>query len=658
MSNHCHHCNQLLRPDAQFCPSCGGAVAQQAAPTPGSAPEATAYVPQAEYGSAPVYPGGPPAAGPPPGQPPYFGPGQPPATPEFVPAESAGSGRGLGKLIGVGLAVVGLGAVGFLALRFITGGDKVAGGASSPEAVVEEMVAAINDKDPLAAAALLAPDEVDGLDELIEETTANFDDLGVDSLLGTENEDFVIDLTADNIDTSMEGDDAAIVSFELSGDVEVPESDAGVLTSLGLSDGSFDSSDLADALPDGGDEVEMIVIQLDGKWFASPMLTAGHYIVENTGAPGGEYDLVGTSEREDGADNAEDAVQALVDVINDPDADQLAAVLGGGEGRAALVFRDAISEAWSDVDTSSYEVSLSTSDFENGRIELSDVELVFDDYDGETKVSIDDDCLNVSRYDGSDTNETCLSDQLGSNDVDTTLWLDTVQEDGSQRIRIVPTLTDVLGRLSGLVDDRQTLLYRLEAAQYDEASTVAPGNDVEIEFDGQLYAVNEFPIEEGEYYNVTASDLAYFDLYTQYEGESLDYEYGGFTAESDGIARVVTYSEFDSDCEGPYAGCLPSGDGSTTLLIRQGARQAVSFPTVVSGELGPGDVRVFELNITEAQTVMITIDGESVSWEFPDDFDIYVDTDTYAFEPGTYELIVYNYSGEDSTTYEIVPTPA
>jgi hypothetical protein len=679
MPTNCLQCAQVLRADAQFCPSCGSTVAAAwqpsvdagggpvgGGPTPSAGYEAAGYgqVGSGPTGYHPVNPGGPPAAGPPAGQPPYFGPGQvPPAAgnPEFVQADAAGGGRGLGKLVGVGLAVVGLGAAAFLAFRFVTGGDNVAGGASSPEAVVEEMVEAINAKDPLAAVSLMAPDELDGIDVLIEDTTNNLDELGLNPL-DADDGDFVVDLEASQVDVSMEGDNAAIVSFELSGDVEVPEDGAGIFTTLGFTNGGFDSSDLEGALPGGGDEVDMIVVKLDGKWFASPMLTGGHYIVENAGLPSGEYDLVGAAERNAGADTADDAVQALVDVINEPDAEELAAVLGGGEGRTALVFRDAIDELFSDIDTSTYEVSLSTDELDDGRIELSDVEIQSEDeYGGSSSISIDEDCA-TERYDDGSPIETCLLERFGiedSNDVDTSLWLDTVTEDGSSRVRIVPTLTDVLGRFVGLFDDRQELLYAVNAAQLDEATTVAPGNDVEIEFDGQLYSVNEFPIEEGEVYNVTVSDDALFDMYVQYDGSSLDYQYSSsFTADTDGMARIVVYSEPDvvGDCAEEY-NCRPSGEGSATLRIRQATRQTVSFPTIVSGELGPGDVRIFELDVTESETVLIAVDGASVAWEIPNDFDIYVDFETYALVPGTYEMVVYNTSGDESTAYEIVPTP-
>jgi hypothetical protein len=124
------------------------------------------------------------------------------------------------------------------------------------------------------------------------------------------------------------------------------------------------------------------------------------------------------------------------------------------------------------------------------------------------------------------------------------------------------------------------------------------------------------------------------------------------------MARVVTYSEPDveGDCEENFD-CRPSGEGSVTLRIREAARQAVSFPTIVSGELGPGDIRIFELDVTQSETVLITVDGASVEWEIPDDFDIYVDFETYALVPGTYDMVVSNSSGDDSTSYEIVPTP-
>ncbi len=717
----CQHCDHQLSPDSQFCPECGTPVADAAWPasagpdniamsgdgSPGAAPPtvpetsrpwqpeytdspSTVAVPPAASGPSSEQPpppnaptGAPPAhyapQPPPPGQyspqgPPDSGPGVTPAPPsfdhsgprpEFVPADDT-SGGGKGKLIGLGLGVVGLLAIGFLALRFLSGGGDV-GGADSPEAVVEEMVEAINAQDPLALVDLMAPDELDGVDQLVEDGTQYIDDLGLRTLLDENTDDdsaidVIIDIEADRVDVSMEGDSAAIVSFEVSGDIEASGNDA-MSETLGEDEISFDSRDLDGSFPTRSGDVEMIVVELDGKWYFSPMLTTGHYIVEAAGLPSGEYDDIG-GDRDPGGESPVAAIEALVDVINNPDADELAGVLGGGEGRVALAFRDAIDDAFAEIDTGGfrYEVSIETDDLGSGRVELEEIELrVAGDFGDSATVLIEEDCLEF-RDNGDLVSDDCLLDVLDlptDTDLDTTLWLDTVEEDGSYRVRIVPTITDVLGRFLTVIDDRQTLLFVTDSAQLDDANIVEPGSDIEIEFDGQLYAVNEFEIEAGEVYNVTASEGTEFDLFVDGEFGTLQRRFGSnFEAEVDGVARVVTYSEIERDRECGALGCIPNGEGEATLRIRRAARQSLPFPTRIAGDFGPGDIRIFELEVETQQRVRIDVSGDGIDWRIQDDFDIFVDTNTYDLPPGTYEMIVINTSGDDDTSYEISPTPA
>ncbi len=716
----CQHCQHQLSPGAEFCPECGtpvpsapptGGPQNIAMPSEGSPNAAPPTLPEPALPWQPDYSDGasatvagipptptsgqPPSANVPPvgpsGQyPPQSVPQYSPASagdpsgngpsgtypaaggqPQFLPVggSTSGGGKGSGgkgKVIGLGLGVVGLLAIGFLALRFLLGGDA-SGGASSPEAVVDEMVAAINAQDPLAVVDLMAPDELDGVDQLVEDGSQYIEDLGLDTLLDENQDDgssidVVIDIAADRVDVSMEGERAAVVSFQVSGDIETSGNDA-MNEAFGDEDISFDSGDLDESFPTDSGDVEIVVVELDGQWYLSPMLTMGHYIVQAADLPPGEYDQIG-GDRDPGADSPVDAVQALVDVINDPDADALAAVLGGGEGRVALAFRDAIDEGFAEIDSGdvSYELTVDTEDVGSGRVELGLVELqVTGGPDDSATVTIEDDCLRV-RDNGETVTDECLLDLLDlptATDLDTTLWLDTVEEDGGRRVRIVPTVTDVLGRFLTVIDDRQTLLFVTDSAQRDDATVVEPGSDIEIEFDGQLYAVNEFQIEQGEVYNVTASDGTEVEVFADGEFGSLQPQFGNeFEAEVDGVARVVTYSEIDDEGDCGLLPCLPTGEGSTTLRIRQAGRQALPFPTRISGDFGPGDVRIFELEVETQQQIRIDVTGEGIEWRIRDDFEVSIDVDTYDFPPGTYELIVVNTSGENDTSYQISPTPA
>ena len=680
MSTSCTHCHTEIADGARFCLHCGTPVASASSDNialsdtggiarPPSAPEPNSAW-QPEPPAAPAAtpaPDGPPPAGPTPSQPPYFNPdGSHPEPAAFTDAEEASSGGGP-KLAAMGLGVIGVLLIGFIAFRFIAGGDGVSGGASSPEAVVDEMVAAINAEDPLALVNLMAPDELDGFDDLVSDTTELYNELGLSEVLGDdlEERDFEVDIEidVDDVDVSMEGDNAAIVSFELEGEIETQgEDNFGMLES---ERDTFDASDLEDALPNGSDAVEMIVVKIDGKWFASPMLTMGHYIVENADLPPGDYDLVGSDDRDDGGNSPVEAVEQFVEAINDRDADALAGSLGGGEGRVMLVFNDAIDEVLEDLDEEldrdgvRFEVSVQTEDIGDGRVRLDEIEIEAEDNFDEVTISVEDDCATV-REDGRRTSDGCLLDELNldDEDIDTTLWVDTVTENGSHRVRLIPTFTDVMRRFVNVVDDRQTALLVAELPYVDNPVDIDVNTDIDIEFDGQLYTVHEFEIQGGEQYYVQATGETQVALWVD-DGFGFNQQYSRqFEAFDDGLVRVVTYSDLDTDDEycDPSLACLPTGEGETTLRIREGARQSVPFPSVLSGELGPSGIRVFELEVAQSEVVEIEVGPDSgVRWNIEDDFDIRLEFGVYEFTPGTYELVIYNSDPESSVEYTITP---
>jgi len=114
----------------------------------------------------------------------------------------------------------------------------------------------------------------------------------------------------------------------------------------------------------------------------------------------------------------------------------------------------------------------------------------------------------------------------------------------------------------------------------------------------------------------------------------------------------VSYSE--DDCGDVR--CFPSGEGSDTLRVRQVSRQAVAFPAILSGELGPGDQIVFDLTVTEGQTVQIDVNAaDSVVWQTEAGAWTYLSENVFEMAPGEYTLVIRN--DDDSVQpYELVPS--
>lgn len=650
----CPTCSNPVAAGAGVCSHCGASMA--AVSGPDGSPTTPAASPWAQ-------PGGESVAAPPVGPPMQAPTGPPTAEPAPSPdafdlatapgdVEESSGGSPVGKIVGIAVAVVAVAALGWLLVRLLGGGEG-SGGSDSPEQLAQDMVDAIAEQDGLAFVDLIAPDEFDGIGDIVDtaadrfgEFEESFADAEADEL------DVSIDVELDDVDVDMQGDSAAIVSFDVSGDIEIG---ANELFGDEALDERFDSRDL----PDDVILTEMIAVRLDDRWYLSPMLTVGHLVVENGGLPRGDYDAIGT-DRPGGGDSPEDAVRAFFDAVNDPDAEDLAGAVGGGEGRLLTVFEDALDDALRDVDTSSlpYEFTVETDDLGSGRVELTEIRLDVDDEFDPGTLTVEDGCFSLRTVELSERG--CLEDVALFDDVDTTIWLDTVEEGGAHRVRIVPTFLDVIDRFLG-VGEVDEFLYAIDQAFLDDPAEVDVDTDVEITFDGELYVVHEFEIEGGEWYRVASSNPDIVpELYVD-DGFGFSEWYFAdepFQAFDDGTVRVVTPSE-SPDGEIPCDGitCVPSRDGETTLRIRQGVRQSVDFPAIVSGDLGPSDLVVLELEVSSSDAVRIDIEGGA---EF-DDRELFVyetDFDSGVYElPPAVELPVFNPDATETTTYRIVPSP-
>lgn len=89
-----------------------------------------------------------------------------------------------------------------------------------------------------------------------------------------------------------------------------------------------------------------------------------------------------------------------------------------------------------------------------------------------------------------------------------------------------------------------------------------------------------------------------------------------------------------------------SGDDDT-------GRQTVPFPQRIPGDFGPGDVRIFELDVAASQTVRLDVEGDFIGSELVGGFRYRVDDETDELA-GTYEFVVYDTSGDESTTYDVM----
>ena len=179
-------------------------------------------------------------------------------------------------------------------VRAVTGGS---GGASSPEAAVEDLAAALEEEDPVAALATMDPDEVEALGDVYESAAARAEAIGfapdAAALGGVD-----IALSGLRYDVDELGDGVAKVTVSGGADLTVTRDELGgrteaVVERLAEEDGEEPEDRLEGELEDEdlvvtddeGDEVDpfVVTVRRGGGWYVSPLHTAAQYGVEALG---------------------------------------------------------------------------------------------------------------------------------------------------------------------------------------------------------------------------------------------------------------------------------------------------------------------------------------------------------------------------------------
>lgn len=639
----CPSCSTQLAPDARFCPRCGQSVASGQQPTPAEA-AAPLFAPQ----PAPLQPQARPGTFPQP---------QPPTVPVTAAprAKRSRGGRAVAAVVLIGALVAG----GFVAYRFIGAGNsdgvltadgRVSGGASSPEDAVQGFADALAARDLLAAVTYIAPDEVDGLSRVIDEATAYLDAHQVPGL--DDGDPVQIDLQLEGLSSSPLAEHAAAVTFELSGSLDAADL-GGPLGTLLPSDASFSAEGWPTCCDGDTIPFEVVTVQLAGDWYVSPMLSLGHLVVEESDLPHGDYSAIG-AELPKGAASPEAAVSALVQGVADFDVDAVAANLGGGEGRFVRVFQDAIEdlvdEIPSDVSASA-DVDVTPGD--DGEVTIDGVSVEASDSYGAVEIDVDADCVEVEEaYDG-DTDRACVLDDLPTDAViSDKVVVDTQEEDGSPRVRLVPAATRILSELVPAFD-RSTLLYVIGAEFADDATPISTDGPIDVDFDGAMFQVLEFPVADEVDYTVEVDgDYDDYELYFQDVDGLWGDAWSVDADERSGTARLVVWSEPDWDeCD---VWCLPEGRGSATVWINDVQHAATDFPAVVSGRLGPYDAIVLDLNVTGYETVSLSLTGGDVSY-YVECCDYTTDGNVVELVPGQLSIEVWNNS-DQPVDFTLTPT--
>lgn len=623
----CGNCSAPIRPGTSFCSSCGAAVAPQQ--TPPTTPRLLQ-----------------PPVGPPAGlDAPHL---------SATPTHPQPRRRRARRYVALGFGVVGLAAAAYVGYSLF--GSQPSGGASSPEAAVEDMVAAVNAEDALGLAQVLSPAEVEELQELVGVITTTATDLGITGLSPGEGMDLRVDLLGSQVDEL--SDDAALVELRFEAEADASGL-SGVIAEL-LPDlaGGLDDADVAEFLEGAGSgEVFVIAVREGGGWYVSPMLTVGEYVTRVNDLPAGDYDTISEDTDAGGprADSAEEAVEQLFDAVAELDAREWAQALGNGEARFVRVFENAIDDL---LDRTSYSLefeNLQVSELEDGRVALDEVDVSASDGYESAGFTIHRDCAIWSdSYDGSRQKRCALSNLPLTSQLDERRFVfHTTTEDGRHVARLFPSLVEVVTEIAERVD-RPSLLLMAGTPQVDDAITLPASGVVSQAFDGSLYQVVEFTVEAERAYAVSAEADGGSELYERDDDGNWRYEdcCDVITIEP-GVARqlrALLYSEARCDDDAVIT-CSFTGDGEFELSVQPIQVQALEqFPSITAGEIGSSGQVWFTFDVTEPMVVRFDEPNDDV--EFSLDGPYTWDGDAHRLEPGSYTLRVINY-GETSSEFRV-----
>ncbi len=592
-----------------------------ASPPPGAIPSAPppSGLPLGDP-TAPI----PPTAGPGPipgfASPPGPGPVPPPAAPPDVPTSAGRPKRRWAAGLAVVAAVLLTAGVGVWAVQTFL----LRGGSGSPEAAATTLIDALRSQDPIAAAAVMNPDEVRELPAFVGDAVGKAKELQIST--GSTVPGLIVEIDDYQLDVDEEAEGVARVTVRNPAYRVAYRGES--LTGSGSALAGVDDLATADASTDqsalGDTELMVMVVDSGSGWYVSPAMTALEYLFDSdaeavgiSGAP--DYDAFrDEATPTNGSPEPEDVPEDVARAVEEADTRELVDLLPSDQSRVVGPYADFLA-AW-----------LSSAGFTGGGFALDDVEVTSEDggggrrlvassveyTDGSGTVDTDygdpgeatgpDDCVSLleGRYVGGFLGYSCVAEntplarKLGEAGLDRPSVIVRPVDDG-WKLDPLATIVD-WGRRALEVVDADTLRAGLGSTTGDVDQTLAPGTVADVAFGERGYSVLELSTEAGRDYvlgfgvDEAESDDGFYDVdlrVTAADGSVLEVESPGsrqVVFRADGPTRV-----FIGGLENRYP------DAKVALLAAEPGTAAVQggLVTTLEGELNATGAELWTVQV-------------------------------------------------------------
>ncbi|MBJ8347624.1 hypothetical protein [Antrihabitans sp. YC2-6] len=407
-------------------------------------------------------------------------------------------------------------------------------GASSPENAALDALAAVESRDPLAFTETIAAGELDGLSDVLTSTSDKAEETGFQDGGGVSGLLQGLSVATDDVHTEVEEirDDLAKVTFT-SGSatvaVDPDEVNVGfrdlISKDATAEEETIDISDLTGETENGDPIAPFVMtVKIDGRWYLSPLYTAGEYATVALDERRIDDPDVDTQEYGTPEEAAEGFLRAVADTVERRDVSDLSGAMSSHIGRAIATYQplfDRLLDANEldddvsiDIDRAEFTSETSGS---SAKVVADNLDMTVTTNGDSYKVEVSGDCVDTTGPDG-EREHNCGDDEgigvlgfffsLGREGGGVPEGISATRDGSGWHIDPVATLvTGAFDSLDGLTTDQLLFLIGVEGGGIEVYSRAEAEGTLEVGASKSVTLSSPLDTSERHAYGVAVLDM-------------------------------------------------------------------------------------------------------------------------------------------------------